>query len=222
MNKKITVRLTEQQLSNLISNSIFNTDKGDLLKNMLGQLLNKKKSSEVSTIGGLDLNSKDGYNAYKEICNKFIATRPSNLLDINGEMLASAAKKTLASTGKLVPPELALAQLAAEGGFSNNPNARPIRTKNPFNVGNVDMGKNVSHGSVESGIQAYYDLIARKYLSGGKTAEDLMKNFTNTSGQRYASGKDYEGMVSKIATQVKNISQPIYAALNKGDNSNLV
>ena len=161
----------------------------------------------------LDLNKTSDFKAYEEIANKFISSRPSNLLGIRGNMLADAARNTFRKTGKYVPVELALAQLSQEGGFSNNPNSRPIKTKNPFNVGNVDSGKNKYLSSVQSGIQTYYDLIANKYLVGGKTASDLIDNFVNASGNRYASDRKYESNLSRIASQIKSMGEPVYASL---------
>jgi hypothetical protein len=224
MGKKYKVRLTEQQLMDLITKQVTGKDSTDVLKDFIKKITTSKTSTDSSDGGSpiissddeftqLDLNTPEGYDAYKKIADKYIDTRSSNLLNINGSMLADAAKNTYNKHKSYVPPELALAQLAAEGGFSNNPNARPIRTKNPFNVGNVDSGKNVSHGSVQSGIQSYYDLMGRKYLSGGKTASDLINNFVNVKGQRYASSRDYENMVKKISSQVNQMSQPIYASL---------
>jgi len=210
MKKQRVVVLTEQDLSNIIDKILKST--GLSMKSIFGD---KKTSSEGLKIGDLDLNTTEGYNAYKDICQKFIDGRSSNLLNITGSMLADSAKKTYNQTKSYVPPELALAQLAAEGGFSSNPNARPIRTKNPFNVGNTDSGSNIQHGSVQSGIDAYYSLIARNYLSDGKSVDELINNFVNKNGQRYASGKQYEDSVKNIANKVKEISQPIYASINK-------
>ena len=210
MKKQRVVVLTEQDLSDIINKVLSSA--GLSVKDIFG---NKETSSEGLKSGDLDLNTTEGYNAYKDICQKFIDGRSSNLLNITGSMLADSAKKTYNQTKSYVPPELALAQLATEGGFSSNPNARPIRTKNPFNVGNVDSGSNIQHGSVQSGIDAYYSLIARNYLSGGKSVDDLINNFVNKNGQRYASGKQYEDSVKNIANKVKEISQPIYASINK-------
>jgi len=51
--------------------------------------------------------------------------------------------------------------------------------------------------------------------SGGKSVDDLINNFVNNKGQRYASGTQYEDSVKSIANKVKEISQPIYASINK-------
>jgi hypothetical protein len=217
MGKKIKVRLTEQELIDLITKQITGQDSMDILKDILSKGENKTSDTPIISDGGdftkLDLNTSEGFNAYKNISNKFIQGKSSNLLNINGDMLANAAKNSFNKFKGYVPPELALAQLSAEGGFSNNPKARPIRTKNPFNVGNTDSGKNIQHGSVQNGIQSYYDLISKKYLSGGKTASDLVNNFVNDKGQRYASSKGYEDTVKKISSQVNQMAQPIYASL---------
>ena len=233
MSKTKSILVTEQQFSDLILKSVF----GDNAAKMLDVFKTKdeknstdsedktdsKKSSEeykgslkntAGEFNQLDLNNSEDFKAYESIANKFISTKSSNLLGITGNMLATSAKNAQNKFGKYVPVELALAQLAAEGGFSKNPNDRPIKTKNPFNVGNTDSGANEFHPSVQSGIQRYYDLIAKNYLVGDKTASDLLRNFVNKNGHRYATSK-YEGLVSQIASQVKSMSQPIIASLNK-------
>lgn len=221
MKKKFVVRLTESELADLIAKKII-ASSSDFIKNLVK---GKKDSSNgygktiPSETGGkfptLDLNDSKDFKAYQEIADKFISSRSSNILGIKGSMLADAAKNVQNKFGSYVPVELALGQLAIEGGFSDDPSVRPIRTKNPFNVGNIDSGKNVSHGSVQSGIQSYYDLMAKNYLGDGKTASDLMSNFVNKGGKRYATDRKYEEKVSKIANQIQTMGQHVYASLGK-------
>ena len=191
-----------------------------LVKNLKPSDLDPYIDKAVTSGGGilftdLDLTTNEGQSAYTEICDRFIRTRQPNLLGIKGEMMTQSAKRVFEMYHKYVPPELALAQLATEGGIGNsNPNSRPIRTKNPFNVGNTDSGANIQHGTVQAGIDAYYNLIARNYLVKGRTANDLLANFVNKNDQRYASSVAYERSLNKIASQANRIAAPVYASLN--------
>lgn len=158
----------------------------------------------------LNLDQQTDYEAYKEICQTFIDKRNPNS-QVTGEMMTNCAKKYF-SQG-YVPPELALAQLVLEGGLSKDQNAKPIRTKNPFNVGNVDSGEVNVRPSFEDGVCMYYDLMTRRYLSKGKSAEDLLQNFVNAAGNRYASNPNYEEQLQSLAKSISSISKPILSNL---------
>ena len=151
-----------------------------------------KQTSDKFT--NLDLKTPEGFKKYERICQSFINDRNPNA-GITGRMMAECAKQNLSSG--YVPPELALSQLALEGGLSKDPKVRPVRTNNPFNVGNVDSGKNKYFNSKKDGVCAYYNLITTAYLSGGKSPEELIKNFINIKGNRYASA-EYEPKLRQI------------------------
>lgn len=158
----------------------------------------------------LDLTTTEGVKKYSDICQKFINAKQPNPLGITGDMMAQGAVKAFERYQKFVPAELALAQLVAEGGISNgDSNSRPIRTKNPFNVGNVDSGANEVQNSVQDGIDRYYLLIAKNYLGNGKSAADLVNNFVNKSGQRYASNGQYEKMLNTLAGQANSVAKSL-------------
>ncbi len=201
----VTTKATPEMLNKLI----------ELLKQKGVTSEDLKKLIDSVVTGGsaqftdIDLTTEEGKRKYTEICQKFISSRSSNLLNITGDMLTRGAVKAFERHNRYVPPELALAQLTAEGGFSKDPNARPIRTKNPFNVGNTDSGANWFADSVQDGIDRYYDLIAKNYLGKGKTATDLVQNFVNKNNNRYASSENYERDVNAIALQANRIAQSV-------------
>jgi hypothetical protein len=181
------------------------------LKYLIGTLVLKKfKDSDLSKIkyekenSGLftylDLDTEDGYKKYKEICQNFISGRNPSA-GVTGEMMADCARENF-SKG-YVPPELALAQLAAEGGLSFDSNAKPIRTNNPFNVKNTPTTTTYVPTKKE-GVCRYYDLMTRKYLVGGKKADDLLDNFVNINGHRYAGETGYESAIKSIVTKIAN------------------
>jgi hypothetical protein len=202
-----------QKANNLPVTGVVNAD---FVKKLIAlMVINNFKDSDISTkidqygtVGDftyLDLTTEQGYSAYRDICQSFINSRNSNA-GVTGDMMARCAKLHL-SKG-YVPPELALAQLALEGGLSTDPNVRPRKTKNPFNVGNVDSGSNSYQTSVRDGVCLYYDLITRKYLTN-KKPEDLLNNFVNSSGHRYASAKNYESKLNQLVGGMSKFTEPI-------------
>jgi murein DD-endopeptidase MepM/ murein hydrolase activator NlpD len=189
----------------------------------LKQYIDAVKTGGGASFTDLDLTTTEGITAYAAICQRFIDVKKPNPLEITGEMMARGAKKAFERYQRFVPAELALAQLSAEGGIGNGDvNSRPIRTRNPFNVGNTDDGSNISHNDVQSGIDAYYLLIAKDYIGKGKTANDLVTNFVNKNDQRYASSTSYENVVSTLAGQANRLAQPIVASISKPSSSTLV
>ena len=177
-------------------------------KEQLNKLIDKVTTGGSDIFTDLDLTTEEGYDMYSKICDLFIKTRTSNLLSITGDMMASSAKRTFEKYNKYVPPELALGQLAAEGGVGNsNPTNIAIKTKNPMNVGNMDDGSKINHSSVQSGIDSYYNLIAKDYIGKGRTAQDLINNFVNHEEKRYARSPNYEKVVGSIARDVNKIAK---------------
>lgn len=157
----------------------------------------------------LDLSVPEEIKQYAEICQAFIDKRSSNLLQITGDMMARIAADVYNSTGKYVPPELALAQLAVEGGVGNDDEtSRPIANNNPYNIGNVDTGKNRKFSSVSDAIRAYYELMATDYLSG-QSPSSLLSNFVNTAGNRYASASDYEAMLKSVIKSANKVARDV-------------
>lgn len=186
----------------------------------------KKYIDPAITTGGsvdftdINLKTTDGQRAYEEICQNFIQKRDPRA-KVTGSMMAKSATKVFENYGKYVPPELALAQLTLEGGIGSASNSRPNKTNNPFNVGNVDNGKNKYFPSIDAGVDAYYDLIARRYLVKGRTAANLVQDFVNNDGNRYATAGIYERGLRSLIKTIRRNNEDVYARLNVKSTSSL-
>ncbi len=105
---------------------------------------------------------------------------------------------------------MALAQGWVECHFGVNPSAvRSRKTRNIFNVGNVDSGANRGFASWEAGIAAYCELMAREYnyreeADGSVTLESMVRHdFTRPIGGRYASAPSYTAQVRALALKIR-------------------
>jgi hypothetical protein len=120
------------------------------------------------------------------------------------ELLLSKAEEALLKSGRTDVSakdlaDLAEAQKRAEGYY---PGSTAYETNNPFNVGNTGNKKNYLP-DLNTGLSTYYDLILKRYLVNGKKPEDLVEDFVNVDGNRYAKDPNYEKNVSAFLKEIK-------------------
>lgn len=102
-----------------------------------------------------------------------------------------------------------LAQGQIESHFATKGTAS--RTLSIFNVGAYD-GHSASRqrrngfgfSDPNESIEPYLQLITTEYMVNGKTESDLMKNYVNNLGMRYASNPRYESMLRSVYNRISN------------------
>ena len=102
-----------------------------------------------------------------------------------------------------------LAQGQIESHFATKGTA--ARTLSVFNVGAYD-GHSASRqrrngfgfSDPNESIEPYLQLITTEYMVNGKTESDLMKNYVNGLGMRYASNPRYESMLRSVYKRISN------------------
>lgn len=102
-----------------------------------------------------------------------------------------------------------LAQGQIESHFATKGTA--ARTLSVFNVGAYD-GHSASrqrrngfgYSDPNESIEPYLKLITTEYMINGKTESDLMKNYVNGLGMRYASNPKYESMLRSVYKRISN------------------
>lgn len=102
-----------------------------------------------------------------------------------------------------------LAQGQVESHFATKGTAS--RTLSIFNVGAYD-GHSASrqrrngfgYSDPNDSIEPYLQLITNEYMVNGKTESDLMQNYVNRLGMRYASNPRYEKMLRSVYKRISN------------------
>ena len=108
-----------------------------------------------------------------------------------------------------VDVRFAMAQAQVESHYATKGTAK--KTKSMFNVGAYD-GHSASRqrrngfgfSDPNESIEPYLQLITTEYMVNGKTESDLMKNYVNNLGMRYASNPRYESMLRSVYKRISN------------------
>jgi flagellum-specific peptidoglycan hydrolase FlgJ len=102
-----------------------------------------------------------------------------------------------------------LAQAQVESHFGTKGTAK--KTKSIFNVGAYDghsAKRQIRNGfgfnDVNDSIEPYLQLITSEYLIDNKTTNDLLYNYVNHLGMRYASNSRYEKMLRNVYNRINN------------------
>lgn len=97
---------------------------------------------------------------------------------------------------------LLLAQLQIESHFGTTERAR--RTNSMFSVGAYDNGKDVvKYSNQDASIVPHIKLIKKDYmLDGKKDVDQILQNFVNHDGKRYASNPNYENDLIKTRNSI--------------------
>ena len=103
-----------------------------------------------------------------------------------------------------------LAQGQIESHFATKGTAS--RTLSIFNVGAYNghsserqRRNGFGYTNPNESIEPYLQLITNDYMTSGKTEIDLMRNFVNDSGMRYASNKNYESMLKSVYNHINSL-----------------
>lgn len=107
-----------------------------------------------------------------------------------------------------INPCFVLAQGEIESHFGTKGLAR--KTNSVFNVFAYDgqdfneINKSGKYKHPNNSVAPYLDLLKTKYLCENKTEDDLLNDFVNHAGDRYASATDYEKKLSDKYIQIKS------------------
>jgi hypothetical protein len=171
----------------------------DLPKNCSNKEDNKIEYNNPYGINNID---------YENIVNKekLVKDYISDILSKHGKTLSDLKfnpnNLVIASYQYEYDLPLLLAQLQIESHFGTTERAR--RTNSMFSIGAYDDGRDVvKYANQDSSIIPFIKIIKRDYLMNGeKEVDQLLQNFVNYNGHRYASNPKYESELAKTRNSI--------------------
>ena len=158
----------------------------------------------------IEYNNPYGINNidYDNILNKekLVKEYISDILSKHGKTLADLKfnpdNLVLAAYQYEYDLPLLLAQLQIESHFGTTDRSR--RTNSMFSIGAYDDGRDVvKYADQDSSIVPYIKIIKRDYLlNGEKDVDQLLQNFVNYNGHKYASNPNYENDLRKTRNSI--------------------
>lgn len=137
---------------------------------------------------------KDLKRAFQECINKY-----SPNCEISIDTMINNCRKYN------VDPALLLSQGIQESHLGTRGKAR--RNNNVFAMGSYDYRKHYEipkYNHVNESIKPYVKVLNEDYLVNGRTVNDLLENFTNKHGKRYASDPNYEYAIKKLYKSIND------------------
>ena len=177
--------------------------------------LDKKTKIEVVEVTNID-HARDAYVGRLE--SKFDAAREALAIEIDKYIETVAPTADIDALNLIdlcseynVDVRLALVQAHVESHFGTKGTA--TRTNSIFNVGAYDgysAAKQIKNGygykHPDYSIEPYLKLITSRYLIDGKTEEDLLENYVDINGNRYASCSTYENLLKSKWDKIDSIA----------------
>ena len=139
------------------------------------------------------------FNIYLKRAELYLGRKRYQSSPIKSGILTHCARNAYEEFGIILPIELALTQAQIESSMGMEGRSP---TKNPYNIGETDKGTTQYFETTVGGVQAYYNTMCEKYLSC-RTTEELLLNFVNCNGHRYASSETYESAMSTQYIKIK-------------------
>lgn len=170
--------------------------------------------STITTTESIDNSTNDNTTHTTQYLNEFNDARDALAIEVHNYISTIAPKAEIdpyilidLCTEYNIDVAFVMAQGQIESHYATKGTAR--RTNSVFNVGAYDghsAAKQCKNGfgfdDPNDSIEPYLILLTNDYLVDGKTINDLMNNYVNHLGMRYASNRKYESQLKSVYNKI--------------------